>query len=215
MGRLWPFVFGTAYPLTRSAAQLVARVEPPGRPDGMPAGPALDVRPPDAPDEDGAVVSTVICGAHHLNGVPAGFGDGVHGGCQAMIHEMAARHAVGFGLSSSDTRRGSRGSGGGGGGGGGDGGDGDGEGERGGDGASSWSAAPPRLLSLEVTYLSSAKPAPLSCAVAPLRAGPSSGGGVGSGGGGGGLIRASSQLRPSDGSAADAPLSEARMTFRV
>ncbi len=33
--------------------------------------------------------------------------------------------------------------------------------------------------------------------------------------GAGGLIRASSQLRPRDGSAADAPLSEAQMTFRV
>lgn len=196
MGRLWSFAFGTAYPLTRSAGQLVARTEPPGRPAGVPSGPELDVRPPDAVDAastrssgGGSVVSTVVCAAHHLNGVPAGFGDGVHGGCQAMIHEAAARNAVGLAGLTNSISGGTHGGR-----------------ETGSDAESA--PTPPRLLSLEVTYLSSARPVPLACAVAPLRSGPIAGSA-------GGLIRASSQLRPRDGSAADAPLSEAQMTFRV
>ena len=93
MGPLWAFAFGRAYPLTRAASGLLLRPEPPGRPDGVPSGPDLRLGAPSACDGASRAFA-VGCEEHHLNGMPKGLGQGVHGGCQAMVHEAAAAHVV-------------------------------------------------------------------------------------------------------------------------
>ena len=97
----WDIAFGRAYPLTRRLASLFARpahgdamsVAPEGEAANPPLLPLLQRGGSQAAAGDSVHMSIFDVAPEHLNGMPLALA-GMHGGCQAMVHEVLAAEAA-------------------------------------------------------------------------------------------------------------------------